>query len=198
GGRPLDSVQISRDTELRTAVGAISLNANDADVHVRLRSYSNAERARGLALLAATFAAMQARRDATMGSGPGVVTAAGEPTGIAVDTAVYPMTEVFAQPVTLSGRQVQSPRLFVDYLGAIGDAWDEESGWFRPRYAWFVFGVSRQTAGRWHVVVSLDGPAGGAVVLAGQTVLRVSEIDENGVARMEVTGGLPIVATALR
>lgn len=203
GGQPLDSVRVPSNTELRTAAGAISFVVDGTGVRVRLRSFSDAERARSLAVLVATFRQLQVRRDATMGSGPGNVAAAGAPTGVGSGTLVLPMTEVFTQPVTLPGRDMafpegQGPNLFIDYLGAIGDVWDADRDYFRPRYAWFVFGYARRAAGRWHLVVPVDERSGGGVVLAGRTVLRVAELDENGAARIEVVGGVPAEPTALR
>jgi hypothetical protein len=203
GGEALDTVQLSRGAELQTAVGALSLVSDGTGgVRVSVRPFSDAERARSLAAFIAGFARLIATRHPLLGE-PGLVAAAGDAIDVAAGSPVRPMTQVFTQPVTLPGNEIpfpegQSPQLFVDYVGAVGDAWDAEHQEFRPRYAWFVVGYARHTGGRWYVLAPVDPSGEGGVVLAGQRVLQITQIDGSGIATMQVTGGVPAAPSALR
>lgn len=203
GGEPLDTVQVGRRAELQTAVGALSLVSDANGVRVSVRPYSEDERARSLAAFGAAFGRLVGTRHPLARAEPGLVAAAGDPRDLVAGGMVHPMTQVYAQPVTLPDNEMpfpegQSPELFVDYVGAVGDAWDTEHQEFRPRYAWFVFGYARHTGGRWHTLAPVNASGAGALVLAGQRLLEITEIDGNGIATMHVTAGVPAEPSALR
>jgi hypothetical protein len=198
GGAALDSVVVTGDGELMTLVGAVRFVPEGNGVIAQVRAYSEHERAASLAAFGAGFRRMIETRSALMAP-PRAVAAEGDPEPIGVQTAVAPLTEVFRQLVALPDEEMpfpegERPTLFVDYVGAVGDAWDGAHQDFRPRFAWFVFGYARHTGGRWHALV----PVNDGLVLAGQRLIEVVSIDANGMATLRVVGGVPTAATSLR